>query len=162
MKELVVTIMTTRDSFNELLSVLSSNRAEAPPAPPEDNMGESAINIEASANPTAKAVYLHVAPLCAPGQKYLVDTVDEPGTAQRCRKSFYAPHCKKQARECGGWHKGSCNEYNNGRITVPNDFLEEKEERKRVEKRQHEMERKAKRKKAKQSEKIRKYYIEIH
>ena len=110
-------------------------------------------------NPTLQEVHIHIPPLCAPNQATFIDTANEiGGTSQQSRKCFYAPYCQQQARECGGWMKGRCSQYNNGIITVPDDFFSEKEELKRVEmarkaaeKRQRQKEQKAQAKKAKTS-----------
>ena len=68
-----------------------------------------------------------VPPASAPTQT----TVIEPTIAQKSRDStkacFYAPFCKKQRGECRGYSKGRCTEVNSGRVALPDDWQQQKE-----------------------------------
>jgi hypothetical protein len=70
------------------------------------------------------------------------------------RACYYAPYCKKEAHECGGWKKGACNDFKANAFTIPKTFLEEKDERKKQEKRRREKERAARNKKRKQNTEV--------
>jgi hypothetical protein len=68
-------------------------------------------------------------------------------SSQQSRACYYAPYCKKEAHECGGWKKGACNDFKANAFTIPENFVEEKDERKKQRKRRREKKRAARNKK---------------
>jgi len=143
-----------KESFREIRDALTRQKAKAPPTS-DAIMNDNDLSITAetdvvSADGGANAAqtHAHVAQLCAPLQSsYVPTTTGAKRTSQQDRACYYAPHCQKQASECGGWRKGGCSDFRAKKFTVSDDFLDKKEERKKKEKRQREKERRAEKKK---------------
>jgi len=115
-----------KESFKKLRGHLTRDKADAPQMPRTVNDEEqidSAMD-ESLTNVMNAPQQLYVAPSCAPEQSSFVPTSNTEETSQQGRKCFYAPYCTKQARECGGWHKGRCSDFNAKRIAMPENFVQ--------------------------------------
>jgi hypothetical protein len=149
-----------KESFKEILGTLTCEKAkgyEASGTMMDDNDDlniTAETGIAGNGKATAPAMQIHVAPICGPRQmSYITTSTTMPSSQQSCA-CYYAPYCKKEAHECGGWKQGACNDFKANAFTIPKNFLEEKDERKKQEKRCREKERAARNKKRKQNTEV--------
>jgi hypothetical protein len=145
-----------KESFKEIIGALTHEKAKESAAwgammDDNDDLNitpkTDAIAVEATATDTQ----IHVAPICGPTQTSYIPTSTTTASSQQTRACYYAPYCKKEASICGGWKKGACNDFKAKVFMIPDDFLEEKEELKKLAKRRREKERAERNKKSKQN-----------
>ena len=145
-----------KESFKEIIGALTHEKAKESAAwgammDDNDDLNITPKTDAIAGEATATDTQIHVAPICGPTQTSYIPTSTTTASSQQTRACYYAPYCKKEASICGGWKKGACNDFKAKVFTIPDDFLDEKEELKELAKRRREKERAERNKKSKQN-----------